>query len=414
MSEAQNSAAAAKATATAPAGETSDPKAATGPQASLAGTGPQAALSNTGTYAAVAAAGTTPHATLNTKPLFKLMVEKNASDLFFTPNAPIKIKIQGQILPVNKQVLTPETVRQTAYALMSAEQREYFIHEYELDFAISEPGLGRFRVNVFMQRGYPAMVMRYITADMPKLESLGLPPIVTDLVMQKRGLVLMVGSTGSGKSTTLAAMINYRNENSSDHIVTIEDPIEFLHTNKRSIVNQREVGLDTKTYSRALRGVVRAAPDVILIGEIRDRESMEAAINLAGTGHLVLATLHANNCAESLDRIINMFPREQHNQIFLDMSQYLRAILAQRLVMGRDNRRVAAVEVMINTPHIQELVKKGDVVSIKEAISSSGERGIQSFDVSLHELYKQHRVELEEALASADSRANLEAKINFG
>jgi twitching motility protein PilU len=377
-------------------------------------------LSATGTQA-VLGGGADPypgsgngHPTLNTKPLFKLMVEKKASDLFFTSNAPIKIKIEGQILPVNKQVLTPETVRQTAFALMSAEQRDYFIREFELDFAISEPGLGRFRVNVFMQRGYPAMVLRYITADMPKLESLGLPSIVTDLVLQKRGLILMVGSTGSGKSTTLAAMINYRNETSSDHIVTIEDPIEFLHTNKRSIVNQREVGIDTKTYARALRGVVRAAPDVILIGEIRDRESMEAAIHLAGTGHLVLATMHANNCAESLDRIINMFPREQHNQIFLDLSQYLRAILAQRLVMGRDGRRVAAVEVMLNTPHIQELVKKGDVMAIKEAISNSGERGIQSFDVSLHELYKQHRVELEEALANADSRANLEAKINFG
>jgi twitching motility protein PilU len=354
------------------------------------------------------------HPTLNTKPLFKLMVEKKASDLFFTSNAPIKIKIEGQILPVNKQVLTPETVRQTAFALMSAEQRDYFTREFELDFAISEPGLGRFRVNVFMQRGYPAMVLRYITADMPKLETLGLPTVVTDLVSNKRGLILMVGATGSGKSTTLAAMINYRNETSSDHIVTIEDPIEFLHTNKRSIVNQREVGIDTKTYSRALRGVVRAAPDVILIGEIRDRESMEAAIHLAGTGHLVLATMHANNCAESLDRIINMFPREQHNQIFLDLSQYLRAILAQRLVMGRDGRRVAAVEVMLNTPHIQELVKKGDVMGIKEAISNSGERGIQSFDVSLHDLFKQHRVELEEALLNADSRANLEAKINFG
>ena len=377
-------------------------------------------LSATGTQA-VLGGGADPypgsgngHPTLNTKPLFKLMVEKKASDLFFTSNAPIKIKIEGQILPVNKQVLTPETVRQTAFALMSAEQRDYFIREFELDFAISEPGLGRFRVNVFMQRGYPAMVLRYITADMPKLESLGLPSIVTDLVLQKRGLILMVGSTGSGKSTTLAAMINYRNETSSDHIVTIEDPIEFLHANKRSIVNQREVGIDTKTYARALRGVVRAAPDVILIGEIRDRESMEAAIHLAGTGHLVLATMHANNCAESLDRIINMFPREQHNQIFLDLSQYLRAILAQRLVMGRDGRRVAAVEVMLNTPHIQELVKKGDVMAIKEAISNSGERGIQSFDVSLHELYKQQRVELEEALANADSRANLEAKINFG
>ena len=224
----------------------------------------------------------------------------------------------------------------------------------------------------------------------------------------------MVGSTGSGKSTSLAAMINYRNENASDHIVTIEDPIEFLHTNKRSIVNQREVGIDTKSYNRALRGVVRAAPDVILIGEIRDRESMEAAINLSGTGHLVLATLHANNCAESLDRIINLFPREQHHQIFLDLSQYLRAVLGQRLVMGRDGKRVAAIEVMINTPHISELVKKGDVMGIKEAITSSGERGIQSFDVALRDLYKSGRIDLEEALTNADSRANLEAKINFG
>src|SRR5579862_7464041 len=219
------------------------------------------------------AAGTR-HPTLNTKPLFKLMVERKASDLFFTSNAPIKIKIEGQILPVNKQVLTPETVRQTAFALMSPEQREYFVREFELDFAISEPGLGRFRLNVFMQRGFPAMVLRYITADMPRMESLGLPDVMTDLVLMKRGLILMVGATGSGKSTSLAAMINYRNETASDHIVTIEDPIEFLHTNKRSIVNQREVGIDTKSYARALRGVVRAAPDVILIGEIRDRESM--------------------------------------------------------------------------------------------------------------------------------------------
>jgi twitching motility protein PilU len=376
--------------------------------ATLATTGPQPALAPADSFNAGG------HPTLNTKPLFKLMVEKKASDLFFTSNAPIKIKIEGQILPVNKQVLTPETVRQTAFALMSPEQREHFVHEFELDFAISEPGLGRFRVNVFMQRGFPAMVLRYITADMPRMESLGLPDIMTDLVLMRRGLILMVGATGSGKSTSLAAMINYRNENASDHIVTIEDPIEFLHTNKRSIVNQREVGIDTKSYSRALRGVVRAAPDVILIGEIRDRESMEAAINLAGTGHLVLATLHANNCAESLDRIINMFPREQHSQIFLDMSQYLRAILGQRLVMGRDGKRVAAVEVMINTPHISELVKKGDVVGIKEAITSSGERGIQSFDVSLRDLFKAGRIELEEALTSADSRANLEAKINFG
>src|SRR5580658_6573749 len=357
--------------------------------AALSATGPQAALAGAG---AEAIAG---GLTLNTKPLFKLMVEKKASDLFFTSNAPIKIKIEGQILAVNKQVLTPETVKQTAYALMSPQQRDHFINEYELDFAISEPGLGRFRVNVFMQRGYPAMVLRYITADMPRMDNLGLPDVLTDLIMLKRGMVLMVGATGSGKSTTLAAMINYRNENASDHIVTIEDPIEFLHTNKRSIVNQREVGLDTKTYARALRGVVRAAPDVILIGEIRDRESMEAAIHLAGTGHLVLATMHANNSAESLDRIINMFPREQHTQIFLDLSQYLRAVLSQRLVTTKTGSRAAAAEVMVNTPHVSELVKKGDVIAIKEAIMTGTERGMVSFDASLYKLVREGKIELE-------------------
>ncbi|HEX3844437.1 MAG TPA: PilT/PilU family type 4a pilus ATPase [Steroidobacteraceae bacterium] len=386
----------------------------------LSATGSYSALEATGTFeapgpaAAAGPANSGSNPQLNTKPLFKLMVEKKASDLFFTCNAPIKIKIEGQIFPVNKQVLSPETVRQTALALMTPEQRERFASELEIDFAISEPGLGRFRVNVFLQRGYPAIVLRYITADMPRLDSLALPEVIGDLALLKRGLILVVGATGSGKSTTLAAMINSRNEAFSDHIITIEDPIEFLHTNKRSIINQREVGLDTKSYARALRGAMRAAPDVILIGEVRDRESMEAAINLAGTGHLVLATLHANNCAETLDRIINMFTQEQHKQIFLDLSQYLKAILAQRLVMGKDNRRVAAMEVMLNTPHMSELVKKGDVIGIKEGISASSERGIQSFDVALHGLYKDGRIEMAEALAHADSRANLEAKINFG
>ncbi|MDQ2641083.1 MAG: PilT/PilU family type 4a pilus ATPase [Pseudomonadota bacterium] len=349
-----------------------------------------------------------------TRPLFKLMVEKRASDLFFTSNSPIKIKIEGQIHAINKQVLAPEAVRAAAFSLMTPEQIEYFQRELEIDFAISEPGLGRFRCAIFYQRGFPAMVMRYITADMPRLEQLGLPDSLNDLAKLKRGLILMVGATGSGKSTTLAAMINYRNENFSDHIITIEDPIEFLHTNKRSIINQREVGLDTKTYSRALKGAMRAAPDVILIGEIRDRESMEAAISLSGTGHLVLATLHANNCAETLDRIINMFPHQQHPQILLDLSQYLKAILAQRLVPGADGRRAAALEIMLNTPHISDLIRKGDVSSIKEAIQASGEKGIQSFDHSLVELFKAGRVSLDDALANADSRTNLEARINFG
>jgi twitching motility protein PilU len=389
---------------------------ATGPATAPAGAVPAAPATAAGkpSRAAAAEAAAAAAQPLNTRPLFQLMVEKNASDLFFTCNSPIKIKIEGQIYPINKQILSPEMVRQSAYGLMTPEQVEYFNRELEIDFAVSERGLGRFRVNVFQQRGYPAMVLRYITANMPKLANLGLPETIADLAMLKRGLVLVVGATGSGKSTTLAAMIDHRNETNSDHIITIEDPIEFLHTNKRSLVNQREIGIDTRSYERALRSAMRAAPDVILIGEIRDRETMQSAINLAGTGHLVLATLHANNAAETLDRIINMFPREQHNQIFLDLSQYLRAILAQRLVMGRDQKRVAAMEVMINTPHIADLVRKGEILGIKEAIHSGSERGIQSFDTALYRLVQDERVSLEEALANADSRTNLEAKINFG
>jgi twitching motility protein PilU len=351
---------------------------------------------------------------VNLKPLFRLMAEKKASDLFMASNAPIKIKIEGKILPVNKQVLRSDVVRQTAFSMMNAEQLEHFQRELEIDFAIAEPGVGRFRVAVFYQRGNPAMVLRHISVDMPKLEDLGVPDILKELAMIKRGLVLMVGATGSGKSTTLAAMINYRNENASDHIITIEDPIEYLHSNKRSIINQREIGIDTKNYERALRSAVRSAPDVILIGEIRDRETMESAIALSGTGHLVLSTMHANNSAEAMDRIINMFPKDQHNQIFLDLSQYMRAILSQRLVRNKLNKRTAAVEVMINTPHIAELMRKGDIVGMKEGIRNSSERGVQSFDTALHQLYLDEVITLEEALANADSRTNLEAKINFG
>ncbi len=351
---------------------------------------------------------------MNVKPLFKLMVEKKASDLFFTSHAPVKIKIDGKIMPVNKLELTPKMVRQAAIDLMNEEQLEYFTRELEIDFAISEPGLGRFRVNVFHQRSNIGMVLRYITAEMPNLGDLGMPDLLADLVMHRRGLILMVGATGSGKSTTLAAMLNHRNERSSSHIITIEDPIEFLHPNKKSIVNQREIGLDTKSYARALKSAMRAAPDVVFIGEIRDRETMQAALDLAGTGHLAVATLHSNNSPETLDRIINLFPNEQHRQVFMDLSHYLRAIISQRLVRGRDGKRVAAVEVMLNTPHISELINRGDIVAVKEAARDSSEQGMQNFDQALLALYREGKITMEEALQNADSRTNLEAQVNFG
>ncbi len=351
---------------------------------------------------------------MNVKPLFKLMVEKKASDLFFAPYTPAKIKIDGKIMPVNKLEMTPKMVKQAAFELMDESQLEEFSRELEIDFAISEPGLGRFRVNVFHQRGNVAMVLRYITAELPTLDELGMPQQIKDLIMLRRGLILMVGSTGCGKSTTLAAMINHRNEKTSSHIITIEDPIEFLHSNKQSIVNQREVGLDTKSYGRALKSAMRAAPDVILIGEVRDRESMQSALDMAGTGHLVVGTLHANNAAEALDRIINLFPQAQHSQIFMDLAHYLRAIMSQRLVRGRNGKLVAAVELMLNTPHIKDLILKGDISAVKEAHKESGEHGMQNFDDALLDLYKAGSITLEEAMTHADSRANLEAKINFG
>jgi twitching motility protein PilU len=310
--------------------------------------------------------------------------------------------------------MTPKMVKQAAIELMDEEQLDQFTKELELDFAISEPGLGRFRVNVFHQRGNVSMVLRYITAELPTLDELGMPEQMKELVMLRRGLILMVGATGSGKSTTLAAMINHRNEKTSSHIITVEDPIEFLHPNKQSIVNQREVGLDTVSYARALKSAMRAAPDVLQIGEIRDRESMQSALDMAGTGHLVMGTLHSNNAPETLDRIINMFPTEQHSQVFMDLAHYLRAILSQRLVRARTGKRVAAVELMINTPHIKDLILKGDINDVKDALKDSGEKGMQNFDEALLSLYKNGTITLEEAMSHADSRSNLEAKVNFG
>ena len=352
---------------------------------------------------------------MDIQPYLKLMVEKKASDLFFTVGTPVKIKIEGKASAVGKTVLTGDLCKAAAYGIMNERQIKVFEDTFECDFAISMPdGSARFRVNIFRQRGDVAMVLRQIPTKIPTVDELGLPDVLKDLVGHKRGLILMVGATGSGKSTTLAAMIDHRNDSQAGHILTIEDPVEFSHPNKKSIVNQREVGVDTLSYRNALRASLREAPDVILIGEIRDRETMEAALELSNTGHLALATLHANNANQAMERVINLFPQDHHKQLFMDLSLNLRAVISQRLVLGVDGRRCAAIEIMINTPHIAELILKGDIDDIKEAMTESGQYGMQTFDMALHELYKVGRIDLEEALNNADSRTNLEAKINFG
>jgi twitching motility protein PilU len=312
-------------------------------------------------------------------------------------------------------VLTGDVVKAAAYGIMSPSQIERFEQTMESDFAVAmEDQTARFRVNVFRQRGDISMVLRLIPTKIKSLDDLALPDILKALIMHKRGLILMVGATGSGKSTTLAAMINERNLKMSGHILTIEDPVEFSHPNLKSIVNQRELGVDTLSYRAALRASLREAPDVILIGEIRDRETMEAALELCNTGHLCVSTMHANNANQAMERVINLFPQELHKQLFLDLSLNVRAVISQRLVQGIDGFRVAALEVMLNTPHIADLILKGQIWSIKEAMETSGAKGMQTFDMALHALYKDQRIDLEEALNNADSRTNLEARVNFG
>jgi twitching motility protein PilU len=347
-------------------------------------------------------------------PYLKLAVEKNASDIYFTSGAPAMLRIEGHMFPVGTTVMTSEFIKELAGNIMTPEQQAEFAERLEIDLATEAGGLGRFRVNVFQQRGTAAMVLRYVKATIPSLSDLAMPDVLRDLAMLKRGLILMVGATGSGKSTTLAAMLDHRNSNAADHILTIEDPIEYIHPNKRSIVNQREVGQDTVGYDRALQSSLREAPDVILIGEVRKRETMDACFQLANTGHLAISTLHANNAYQALQRIVNLYPDNSRDQLYLDLSLTLRAIISQRLVRNTAGKRVAAVEVMINTPYIQELIVNRRIEEIKEAMNQSSDRGMQTFDQSLYSLYKSNQVELEEVLANADSRTNLEAKINFG
>lgn len=347
-------------------------------------------------------------------PYLKLAVEKNASDIFFTLNAPAMLKIEGEMLAVGKTLMTSTLIRELAENILTPEQLKYLEEHFEIDLATDAGGLGRFRVNVFTQRNSIAMVLRYVKSEIPTVEKLGVPEVLKDLILLKRGMILMVGATGSGKSTTLAAMINHRNDNSAGHILTIEDPIEFIHPNKRSIINQREVGTDTESYARALKSSLREAPDAILIGEVRVRETMDAVIQLANTGHLAISTLHANNAYQALQRIVNLYPDELRDQLYMDLSMTLRAIVSQRLVRRKDGRRCAAVEVMVNTPYIADLILNKRIEEVKEAMATSSDRGMLTFDNSLYKLYTDGLIDLDEALNNADSRTNLEAKINFG
>ncbi len=347
------------------------------------------------------------------KDYLKIMIMKDASDLYLTTGAPASAKIQGQLIPLEKVPLPPGRVDEIAFSVMNEEQRQEFKNRPEMNLAISEPGVGRFRVNIFKQRNQAGMVIRSIKMDIPHWEDLGLPSILTKLVMQKRGLILFVGGTGSGKSTSLAALIDYRNANSAGHIITIEDPIEFVHKHKKSIVNQREVGVDTMSFEDALKNTLRQAPDVILIGEIRDQETMEHALAFAETGHLAISTLHANNANQALDRIINFFPEERHNQLLLDLSLNIRGFISQRLIPTVDNKRAAAIEVLLGTPMICDLILKGEISEIKEIMAKSENIGMRTFDGALYHLYKEGRITLDEALRNADSPNNLRLRISL-
>ncbi|MCK5522496.1 MAG: PilT/PilU family type 4a pilus ATPase [Thiomargarita sp.] len=352
---------------------------------------------------------------MDISPYLKLVVEKEASDIYFTVGSQVRIKVSGKVIIVGKTILTAEMTQAIAHNMMNEMQRIVFSKKLEIDFAITQPEVkARFRVNAFMQKEMISIVMRYIKSKVPRFDDLNLPPILKDLIMRKRGLLLMVGATNSGKSTTLAAMIDYRNENQAGHILTIEDPIEFVHPHKKSLINQRELEVDTHSYLHALRSAMRESPDVILIGEIRDKETMGSALELSNTGHLAISTLHANNAYQAMQRVINMFSIEQHKQLFMDLSLNLVGIISQRLVVGVNNKRVAAVEVMINTPYTADLILKGKIDEIKEAMADSTIDGIQSFDVALFNLYKEGIITLEEALVNADSRTNLQTKIAFG
>ena len=349
------------------------------------------------------------------KALLALMVEKKASDLFITAGKPPSMKVDGKVIEVSRNRLTAEQSLAVMYSIMDQRQKDEFDNTKECQFALSIPSLGRFRVSAFTQRDSAGMVLRRIESNIPSTEELHLPPILKDLIMYKRGLVLFVGGTGTGKSTTLAALIRHRNENSNGHIITIEDPIEFVHPHIGCILTQREVGLDTESYEVALKNTLRQAPDVILIGEVRTRDTMQHAITFAETGHLCLCTLHANNANQAIDRILHFFPDEMHNQLFMDLSLNLRGVVAQQLIKRADGKgRYPAIEILLNTPLAADFIRKGEVHKLKELMKSSREQGMQTFDQALYNLYAAGKIGYEDALNSADSRNEVRLMIKLG
>lgn len=347
--------------------------------------------------------------------LLKVVVDKNGSDLFITTGVPPSVKINGRIVPITKEPLTPEQTRELVYGSMTDKQAREFDEHNECNYALSARGIGRFRVSAFFQRNLCGMVLRRIETDIPELDDLGLPDVIRELAMTKRGLIIFVGATGTGKSTSLAAMLGHRNQNSRGHIVSVEDPIEFIHQHRGCIVTQREVGVDTDSFETALKNTLRQAPDVILIGEVRTAKTMEYAVTFAETGHLCLATLHANNANQALDRIINFFSPEVHNQIWMDLSLNLKAIVAQQLIPTPDgNGRVAAIEVLVNTPLAQDMVRKGEADKLKDLMTKSGESGMQTFDQALYYHYADGKITYKDALAHADSANDLRLMIKLG
>lgn len=347
------------------------------------------------------------------KEYLKMLVQNDGSDLYLTVDAPPAAKFQGVLRPLETIKLTKERIKEIAYSLMDFDQQKAFEHQPELNLAISEQGIGRFRVNIFKQRNSFSLVIRNIKVEIPSADKLGLPDVLKRVIMEKRGLILFIGGTGSGKSTSLAALIDHRNANSSGHIITIEDPIEYIHPHKKSLVNQREVGVDTLSYEDALKNTLRQAPDVILIGEIRSQETMEHALAFAETGHLCLSTLHANNSNQALDRIINFFPEERRNQLLLDLSLNLKAFVSQRLVPTVEGKRTAAIEILLASQLVRDLIHKGDVHAIKEVMEKSENIGMQTFDSHLLRLFKEGVISLDEALQNSDSPNNLKLKINL-